>query len=816
MTAPQLLTIKASGIVAAIAFLITTAPASGQIKGKLEELGELRDQVEDPAAIAAEVENAMESIQIESQETSFDEAMGIARASGNVQITYKNTIIRAEKAEYHQSTGDVFARENVVIFKDGGMFTAQEAIYNINTNEMTATNLRSSLEPVYYDAGEIEIPTNATDMIEMEKSWFTTHDSKDPNYRIKANRIKIFPGKRVEFHNVKFMVGDTPVLWLPYLSQPLDDELGYYFTPGYNTPWGAFLLNQYGFNIGDHTLAQVHLDIRSERGLAGGINLFSQRHRKNENFGEIQFYYANDSTPEMGYNGLERANPPSGDRYRVNMQHRVYLPGPDESTLYLDIDINKLSDEFFYNDFFPAEYTVDPNPDNILNLVKHDPRGTISLLGRFQLNEFFRSDERLPELAVDFTRQPIFDSGFFYQGNTSIGIVEESLGESERDSFRSQQESLEEIFAALDSGELTLMDGNLVNEFGTVVRTDFDPEGARSILDDLINQLDEPGFTRFHTYHEVLYPTTLGNVVSVVPRLGGGFTSYSDVEGPGETDSFDRGIFHLGLDTSIKFSKTLDGFNNPKIGLDGLRHIFQPYVNYSFLATDSDENFPKIDRLTPSTRLRPIDVPLYTAVDSLQDWNIVRTGMFNRFQTRRNGGTHNWLDMNTYFDTYIEDPEFDRNFSNLFQEVLWNPLPWLAGRVTAQLPVFGGEYDFTEVTTGLTFMPVRNFEFSIGNYYLQDHPFFIDSNLITLSTYTRLSDNWGFSTVHRFEADDSTLELQQYQIHRDLSSWTASIGGIVRDNRNGTDEYGIVMSLTLKAFPKLSVPIDLQPGGAIQ
>ena len=108
-------------------------------------------------------------------------------------------------------------------------------------------------------------------------------------------------------------------------------------------------------------------------------------------------------------------------------------------------------------------------------------------------------------------------------------------------------------------------------------------------------------------------------------------------------------------------------------------------------------------------------------------------------------------------------------------------------------------------------MPTKNFQFSVGSYYLDDHPFFPDSNLVTLSTYTRLTDNWGFSSLHRYEVDDSTLEIQQYQVHRDLSSWTLAFGGVIRDNRQIDTDWGVVLSLTLKAFPKLALPIDIQP-----
>lgn len=50
-------------------------------------------------------------------------------------------------------------------------------------------------------------------------------------------------------------------------------------------------------------------------------------------------------------------------------------------------------------------------------------------------------------------------------------------------------------------------------------------------------------------------------------------------------------------------------------------------------------------------------------------------------------------------------------------------------------------------------------------------------------------------------------------IHRDMAALTASFGGIIRDNRTEENEYGMIFSLTLKAFPRLTLPIDFQPGG---
>ena len=110
-------------------------------------------------------------------------------------------------------------------------------------------------------------------------------------------------------------------------------------------------------------------------------------------------------------------------------------------------------------------------------------------------------------------------------------------------------------------------------------------------------------------------------------------------------------------------------------------------------------------------------------------------------------------------------------------------------------------------------MPTKNLELSIGDRYLKDHPFFEDSNLLDLRAYLRLSDRWGLGMRHRYEFDDSTLELQQYTLHYNMTSWTAAFGALVRDNRGGDQELGLVFMMTLRDFPQVSLPIELDPSG---
>jgi LPS-assembly protein len=701
-------------------------------------------------------------LDIQADFSDYDQNLGIAKAWGDVEVKYGDVTIRADQIEFHRSTGNIFARDNVRIFKDGQVVDAEEIVYNIHSGETTTSQFKSALEPVFIASDDVNRPEEGSGgPIVMHDAFFTTHDSANPDYHVRVKKLEIYPDDKLVMHGARLHVGDMPIFWFPYYVQPLDEDLGYYFTPGWNSAWGGFLLNRYGFMLGENYNAKAHLDLRSERGLAGGMEIFDRKFRHNPNIGRLNLYYANDDKPELSFNGRNRRDVPPNERYRLNLQHRVYFPGSKKDTFYLDFDINRLSDAFFYQDFFPNEFLTDPNPDNLINLGKIFERGEISLTGRFQVNEFFQTDTRSPELAIDIIRTPIGDTGFFYDGLTSYGIIGEELDDA-------------------------------------------------SILAGLV---EPSGFNRFHTYHEFLFPTRLG-FLDVVPKAGVGYTNYSSFDVPG-LDSLDRTTTHAGVDFSFKLSKRSPNVYSRALGLDGLLHVVRPYVKYSVVGTnDLTGRFSPIDRFTPTTRLRPIDMPLFTTVDDIRDWQIVRAGVSNRWFTMRNGSSYEWLSLNNYFDAYLQDPEFNRNFSNFFTELDWRPLPWLSANTTAQVPLFNDALDFTEFTTGVSVMPTDWFELGLRHYFINDHPFFGSSDLYTFTTYTRLSDNWGVSTAHRFESDDGTLEFQQYTIHRDLASWTASLGGIVRDNRNAAEkEYGVVLSLTLKAFPRLALPVDFQPGG---
>jgi hypothetical protein len=434
--------------------------------------------------------------------------------------------------------------------------------------------------------------------------------------------------------------------------------------------------------------------------------------------------------------------------------------------------------------------------------------------------------EKLPELAIDWTRRQLWNTGIYHQGTAAIGYLRESASDLEE---RALQSSIDGLAGKPLSGS----DRDAIR---SVLGLGLDSSVGGTEFSDILQLMDAGmvEYTRLHTYHEFLYPKTFGGWLNVVPRLGVGVTHYAGlqrtVDGLPSANKFSsetKPIFHAGLDISFKLTKTWEDYTNEALGLDGLRHVMQPYVNISYLDASQTDGFPGVDRLTPTTRPRPIDVPLYSAVDGLSSWNITRVGLKNYLQTRRDytsegmgrftaanddpTQTYTFAGMNTYVDLFAHDPEFDRSISNLYNELFFRPVPWINLWMDMQLPIVSEQGNFTEFNQGVTFMPSDSMSVTLGHQFINDNPYFQDSNLFFSRIYARITDNWGFAMNHVFEADDGTMEFQSYSITRDLTSWVASLGAMQRDNRNGQSEFGLLFTLTLKDFPNLTIPLDIDP-----
>ena len=734
-----------------------------------------------------------------------------AIAEGSVSLQRDGTSIYADYAEYSSETREAILIGHVRIYRDGRLILANRARYNLDTGAVHADKFDGTQLPFFF-SGQQADTVGKNQPLTLNDASLTTHDASDPDYQIRATSVTIYPNDRIVYKGVKLYVGKTPILYLPYFVTSVDQRAddGLDVAPGQSSTYGFFLLTKYGIPISESLTLQTVLDYRTLRGFAGGLNFFYRPYaapRRRDPaanpflFGSLSddddrpsgpavataprdprmlrategaqllTYFLQDQDPNLNRTSIPRL-PVSPGRYRIAGQGVHFFT----DDLYVKVNATKLSDQYMLQDFFRHEFSIDPQPDNVAAFTLRKDDYALTLITRYQLNNFYDATERLPELVLDVKRQAIGETGIYYEGNTGAAYLKR--------------------YFATDS----------------VFRPTY-------------------SFFRFDTFHQLTSPQTFFGWLNVVPRVGMRLTYYSQTA-PNQTVANELGastynasqlptaivpfaaagalwrpIFNTGVESSFKLTKIFN-VQSRALGLDRLQHIVEPYLNFSFVQDLNQQTRVPLpaDRLQPTTALNPIDFPQFTAIDSIQSATVARIGVRQKFQTKRDALTFNWLELDSYFQRDFRNPYTTTKYSNFFQSIRFRPVPWMALSVYSQFPLDrrGG---FTEVNSAVRFMPTSSTEFEIGQRYLNKNPYFPDSSQLTVRLYQRIGENWAIGIGGRYEFDDRTLENQTYTIYRDLTSFVGSVSAVVNNNR-GVNDVGFLLTFTLKDLPRVSQSVN--------
>ena len=709
-----------------------------------------------------------------SGETTYNN--GIATARDNVAIHIGDTDIYGDFAQYNSQTHEVLVRGHVRIYRDVSLYIADEGVYNIETKQIRTSAVRTEYHPYFLSSQNVNETSN--NVYHIENATFTTDDSPRPDFHLHARTVRVYENDHVVFQNVTFYIGKVPVFWWPYMYQSLNDAFSFSIAPADLSSWGPSLLTQITFPITDDIKGRLRLDYRGRRGLAIGFESDVDYGKDKSSNLKLKTYYIDDQNPEINPTAIRRAEI-SPDRYRASLQDTTYFT----KDIYGIVNVTKLSDAYVMQDFYQSEFRIDPNPDNVVALTKSDPFYTLTAITRFQANDFFQTTERLPEVVFDIKRHALFGGPIFYEGESGFADLHRNFAE-----------------------------GSGFEDYGT---------------------------TRVDTFHQLLYPNTYFGWLSLVPRAGFRATYYDKTRDLGNTlfptdedplipnfipldptpanpvinaGSGVRTVYNAGIEGSFKLSRSWDDVASRTFGLDGLLHVIQPYSDFSYVHEEGIDpsSILQFDRFEPSTQLPIFDFPQFTTIDSIASWTIWRNGIRNRLETRRDDLTVTWLELDSFFDVNFDNPYDRRTYSNFYNRLRFTPLPWASLSIDSQIPAFSS--GFTEVNTTLSVQPVANLQINAGHRYLNDNPFFQHSSLFVVGGYYRVTDNWGFGFQEQYEGTVGIFQEQRYAIYRDLTNWVASFGAVVRDNTGSKKEYGILLTFSLKAFPKFGFDLNFDPG----
>jgi LPS-assembly protein len=671
---------------------------------------------------------------------------------GPFVATYSGAVLTADQLSVDQDTGEAFAKGNVVLVREGGqLWSGDQLSYNFKTRVLGGKEFKTG-QPPYFATGENLITNPTNNSYIATNGMFTTDDNPQPNYRLRAKKIIITPGKSIEARHAVLYVGSMPVFYYPYFHKDLGRHPNNFeLLPGYRSSWGPFLLTSYNWYWDKHLHGAVNMDARGERGIAGGPDLFFRA----PSFGEamLRYYVMKDQDPrsEPGYEETPST------RQRVLFTY--------DATLRTNLTVKGVaayqSDPLIVRDFFESEYHDNVQPKTFLEVDQNWPNWSLNLLTQPRLNDYQETVERLPDLKLMGLRQQLGPTPLYYESESSVGY------------FR-------HLFPDMETNKYYPIHTN------------------------------EYAATRADTFHQILLPWTFFNFLNVTPRVGDRVTYYGEANGRGTTtEEESRNVFNTGGEVTWKASRVYRDTQNDLLDVSGLRHIIEPSVNYVYVPEPGVDprKIPQFDTSLPSSRLLPIDFPEFNSIDAIDSQQTLRFGVRNRLQTKREGEVDELLNWALYADWHMSPHQHQTTFSDFYSDMVFKPRSWIT--FDSQLRYDSDRGQFNESLHQLTIQPGSTWSIQLGHLYRDTTPELgLGNNLIRATLFYRLNENWAARISEYFEARDGVLEYQYYTIYRDFRSWTGGLTLRMREDHDGSEDYTVAFTFSLKASPSMKLGND--------
>ena len=470
---------------------------------------------------------------ITSESLKLSQEKGWMEYTGDVRLTRGDVTLIADRMRYNREEKVAEVEGNVLLIRGRVSIACDKMTYNLETNTGVAEFVHGYAQS-WYGWGE-EIKRVGENQYQIINGYVTTDPYPKPGWKVKAKKIDLYPGDKVIARNVGMYVGSVPVVYLPYYRASLKDEHSPLSVEvGHTDSWGYYILVAYDILVGDGLHLVPRLDYRSKRGWAEGVDLVG--YQANGGITETRLYFAQDDerpiTMETGEELLIE-----DDRYRADL--RGYHPvGENWDIRY---ELHKYSDEDFLREFFRREFEDDSEPETYMSITRYDPNWTFNVFGKAQVNDFYTTTERLPEVSIEYAERRIGSTPFYHDGIDSIAYLRQANS------------------------------------------------------DMLIPDYDS---SRVDVYHRVSYPNKYFGWLNIVPRVGGRMTYYSD--GP-MAQSETRYILDTDVDFFTQMFKIWD-YEDAANNIHGLRHVVEPEVHYFYTPTPDVEpeelfQFDAIDEL---------------------------------------------------------------------------------------------------------------------------------------------------------------------------------------------------------------------------
>lgn len=708
--------------------------------------------------------------------------------------TDEGSDIHTPALEARLDSGDAILSGPVTLYQDDVLVRGEDGgFYNWKEKKTAVNKVRIKVNGLMVRGSRIEYATDSEgkEYIKVSDAYVTTEDVQKPTTWIGTGNLTIYPGDYGEVSRLSIATGDhemtVPILGWFTFSHSLNPREGYLPGAGTRSHWGAYLENSYGILFGNRRvdgimptadyLATLHLDVRTRRGVATGLDLedigMTKKHKDMTGFTS---YFAKDRNSAINPVDKERL-PVKDNRYYYSLKALWDItPSADvHAEWQLASNINVASDRYMLRDFLPEISRTNDKPDNTVRIVRRTDSTQSMVYTRFAANDYYMTDERI-EASFYRVRTAIGNTGINYETNNNACIMQQYLPHDLKAQYK----------ARLDR----LKDGEMKEYYSRLLNTD--------------------SFFRVNSTHEFTTNLTACKFLNIAPKAGGAYTGYYDVGGVGSDNRF---LGYFGCDFNMKFHSTYPNFKYKNFGLQGLTHIIQPYANFSRGSISSSNDLvPQIDvwsstKSGSTTSPIPLDLCGFAGLDGWGNWNIWRLGMKNTLISHVDGETLKLLTWDTFCDYNADNPNSEYDFSSLYNIVRFQPSKRLEFNVTTQTPTVNNGEGFWQYSIGARVIPADWLETYISYRAISDHPIQEDSGQFHLRTNIRLNEKYTFSVQLYYEEEEGRFPIQQYSIFRHAGAWYIGATVFLRDN-GGKKEQGFGISFTL-GETGTALPINL-------
>lgn len=325
---------------------------------------------------------------------SHDQENDTYRATGNVMIVWRESILIADSAYLREADNEAFAEGKVRLVKGGDVLKCDRIQINLITQRGEITNGDIFSRKSNFHLKGQKIIKLGDDSYRVDHGTFTTCDGDHPSWKFIVKDLDVNLEDNAVGRNAIFYVKDVPSFYTPYIIFPAKKERqsGFLFPDIGNSNLKGFNVNlPYYWAISPSQEATFNLDMQTKRGV--GLGFDYNYKLLNDSLGKINGYFIYDESEDK-----ERGN-------LVAQQQQWFSP-----SMVLKSDLNLISDSTYLKDYSVTNGVYNAQIlDSSISMTKN--WHNYSLAGEFRYVDDLVAPsntttlEKLPEINFTAIRQ---------------------------------------------------------------------------------------------------------------------------------------------------------------------------------------------------------------------------------------------------------------------------------------------------------------------------------------------------------------------------------------------------------------------------